>query len=76
MIGMASMGPRTRHCRRRGCACSHEVCDRGWIDREHGTTPCIGCREELAVAILPAASREELRHALAEHRGGRLPASV
>lgn len=70
------MAGRDRHCRRRGCVCAHAACDRGWIDddeRGTGTRPCLTCREELAAAVLPARSRDELRWALARHRGSPIP---
>lgn len=37
------------HCRKAGCSCSHNVCYRGWIDLDNGTTkPCGVCRDSLA----------------------------
>lgn len=76
-----AMGPRARHCRKRGCPCNHQTCDRGWIDGvspdgRDVTRPCLVCREDLAVVVLPAESREELAQALADHRGDKVYAAV
>ena len=51
------------HCRRRNCGCSHQLCFRGWIDREDGkTAPCGICRAELHMALAdmpPAGQRSD-----------------
>jgi len=67
---MAGLGPWGTSCRRPGCRCTHEApCDRGWIETEDDkTTPCLTCREELAVAVRDARDRDELRRNLAVYR--------
>ncbi len=73
-------GPLHRHCRKRGCTCPHQLCDRGWVDSADPTheavRPCLTCREDLAVAVLPAQTREDLRQALADRRGDKVLAHV
>jgi hypothetical protein len=56
------------HCLRSGCACTHEVCVRGWIDGMthtdqrgriyEATAPCPTCRPELYRILDTAPSRE------------------
>lgn len=47
------------HCRKSGCACTHSVCFRGWIDYENLTSPCGVCRAELSevLALIPPPGR-------------------
>jgi hypothetical protein len=65
-----------RHCRRRGCRCTHTPpCDHGWIEHlaadgtpTDKTTPCSTCRPELAEILLMARDEEDKRHRLAVYR--------